>query len=193
MSSNQHGKLTVKTQKELEHTIKAMYELTEFILNELGAHYVLLGKFQTDMLEARFGQYRQMSGSSYHISVSEIIESERKLKLISLLNMKSSKIGNFQIRAFLESFANNAELDRFDFDVEEAFEGIIEKSDIIIIAEQNMSVLIYTASYVAYSVIKKTSCEQCKSLLACDSPLEYKCTDNDLAKYLKIIDRGGLK
>ncbi|XP_023225604.1 uncharacterized protein LOC111626460 [Centruroides sculpturatus] len=193
MSSNRHGKLTVETQKALENTIKAMYELTEFILNELGAHYVLLGKFQTDMLEAHFGQYRQMSGSNYHISVSEVIESERKLKLISLLSMISSNIGNFQIKAFLESCANSAELDRFDFDVEEAFEGITEKSDDIIVTEQNMSVLIYTAGYVAYSVIKKTSCEQCKSLLACDSPLEYECTDDDLAKYLKLIDRGGPK
>ena len=39
--------------------------------------YVLLGKFQTDNIEFRFSQYRKMSGSYYHVSVPQILESEK--------------------------------------------------------------------------------------------------------------------
>jgi len=57
-------------------------------LSELGLHYVLLGKFQTDSLEARFGQYRQLSGGKYNISLRQVYESEKKLRLLSTLKLK---------------------------------------------------------------------------------------------------------
>ena len=56
-----HGKLTSETFYALQHTTNALLEVTEYCLSELGAQYVLLGKFQTDCLEARFGQYRQLA------------------------------------------------------------------------------------------------------------------------------------
>ncbi|KAH7977923.1 hypothetical protein HPB49_003950 [Dermacentor silvarum] len=43
--------------------------------------YVLLGKFQTDSLEDRFGRYRQLSGANYNVSIRQIDESETKLRL----------------------------------------------------------------------------------------------------------------
>ena len=52
------GKLTRETYTALLHTSYALIEITEYCLNELGAKYILLGKFQTDSLETRFGQYR---------------------------------------------------------------------------------------------------------------------------------------
>ena len=50
-------------------------------------HYILTGKFQTDNLEARFGLYRMLSGSNYLVSVIEILQSEKKLKLKGLLKI----------------------------------------------------------------------------------------------------------
>ena len=50
-----------------------------------GFQYVLTALFQSDPLEKRFGIYRQMSGSNYFVSVRQIFESERKLKVQSLL------------------------------------------------------------------------------------------------------------
>ena len=38
---------------------------------------VLLGKFQTENLEARFGQYRMLSDTNYLVSVKEVIQSEK--------------------------------------------------------------------------------------------------------------------
>ena len=42
--------------------------------------YILPGKFQTDNLEARFGQYRQLSGDQYNISIQQVFEWEKKLE-----------------------------------------------------------------------------------------------------------------
>ena len=47
-----------------------------------------MGKFQTDSLEARFGQYRRLSGGKYNISLSQVYESEKKLRLLSTLKLK---------------------------------------------------------------------------------------------------------
>ena len=49
-----------------------LYEL----LNSHTLDYVMLGKFQTDNLESRFGQYRQLSGCNYLVSVAEVMQGE---------------------------------------------------------------------------------------------------------------------
>src|SRR5664279_3728352 len=82
-----HGRLSNETLFALKHTVITFVDLIEHLLNSLSFVYVLTGKFQTDCLEARFGKYRQLSGTNYHISVQEIKESEKKLKIISLLHV----------------------------------------------------------------------------------------------------------
>ena len=53
--------------------------------------YILLSKFQSDNLEGRFGLYRQLSGCNYLVSVQEVFQSERKLKIKGLLRLYTSK------------------------------------------------------------------------------------------------------
>ena len=47
----------------------------------MNVDFVLTGKFQTDDLGSRFGHYRQMSGGNRLVSIQEILESEKKIKL----------------------------------------------------------------------------------------------------------------
>jgi len=65
-------------------TCYGLREVADYCLSEFGLYFVLLGKFQTDSLEARFGQYRQQ----YNISLRQVYESEKKLRLLSTLNLK---------------------------------------------------------------------------------------------------------
>ncbi|KAH6944232.1 hypothetical protein HPB50_002362 [Hyalomma asiaticum] len=65
----------------------ALHEISVYCLEELKFRYVLLGKFQTDILEDRFGKYRQLSGAQYHISIGQIYESENKLRLQKVLDL----------------------------------------------------------------------------------------------------------
>ncbi|KAH8035669.1 hypothetical protein HPB51_007913 [Rhipicephalus microplus] len=73
--------LTTKTHSALRLTSYSLIEVSRYCLEELGFEYVLLAKFQTDSLEERFGRYRRLCGSNYHISVQQIFESEAKLRL----------------------------------------------------------------------------------------------------------------
>lgn len=52
--------------------------LSEHLLTSYTFKYVLLAKFQTDALEGRFGLYKQMNEANYHVSVTEILQSEKK-------------------------------------------------------------------------------------------------------------------
>ncbi|XP_049522585.1 uncharacterized protein LOC119449052 [Dermacentor silvarum] len=64
--------------------------VTSYCLKELGFKYVLLGKFQSDCLEDRFGRYRQLSGAQYHISIRQMYEAEHKLRLQKVLELPES-------------------------------------------------------------------------------------------------------
>ena len=77
------GCLTKETLGALRHTVRTMVILCKYLLTDLQFKYVLTGKFQTDKLEYRFSQYRRLAGTNYHVSVREIMESEKKLKLVS--------------------------------------------------------------------------------------------------------------
>jgi len=72
-----HGCLSQETHFALQHTVKSMQLLINYLLGDLNFKYVLPGKFQTDNLEYRFSQYCQLSGGNYHVSVRQIIESEK--------------------------------------------------------------------------------------------------------------------
>ena len=69
---NAKDRLTKETFTALHHTTTALLEISEYCLEEPNANYVLLGKFQTDCLEARFGQYRQFAGEQYNVSLRQI-------------------------------------------------------------------------------------------------------------------------
>jgi len=77
-----------------------MIELSKYLLEQLQFKYVLTGKFQTDCLEFRFAQYRRLAGTNYHVSVREIMETEKKLKLMIVLSLKSATFGRVSISKF---------------------------------------------------------------------------------------------
>ena len=75
-----------------------MHMLATYLLTVDKFNYVLFRKFQTDSIEFRFSQCRQLSGVNYHVSV---MESEKKLKIASILCWKSAKCSNFSLHQFL--------------------------------------------------------------------------------------------
>ena len=57
------GHLTKETFTALLHTVDTHVLLVKDLLDNHKLNYVMLGKFQTDNLEAKFGQYRMLSGT----------------------------------------------------------------------------------------------------------------------------------
>ena len=52
---------------------------------------VLLGKLSSDPIEKRFGQFRQLSGANFFISVRQLLDAEKRIRILSLIH--DGKIG----------------------------------------------------------------------------------------------------
>ena len=72
-SRNQTGKLSKETLFSLRRSTETPVKLCDYLIENFNVSYVLLGKFQTDNLESRFGIYRQMCGASYNVSVRQVL------------------------------------------------------------------------------------------------------------------------
>jgi hypothetical protein len=189
------GKLSSETSYALQHTVTAVIKLIEFSLEFLPVQYILLGKLQTDNLEAKFGEYRQLSGSNYLVSVKEILESEKKLRVHSVLCMSSSKYGDVHIKDLTEelmsssndSLALQQDQEMLSFDIDSM------DTDVFVPAETE-DALIYIAGYVAHKLTSGVACQTCISLFQHDKPLQAD-TEPYLPwlKYTQLLDRGGLK
>ena len=64
----------VLTYTALLHTVTTLIGLYKKLLQKI------IGKFQTDNIESRFGLYRMLSDSNYLVSVVEVLQSEKKIK-----------------------------------------------------------------------------------------------------------------
>ena len=76
--------LSAQTAGALVRTLRAQASLTEELLKG-GYEFVVPRKFQSDPLERRFSQYRQMSGGRFLANLREVEHSERILACRALL------------------------------------------------------------------------------------------------------------
>ena len=88
--------------------------LVKYLLTSLKIKFVLSGNCQTDNLEARFGQHRQLSDGNTLISVEEVLQSEKKLRVYSLLKIYSSCQGIITTEDFFTEFNTSEALSDYD-------------------------------------------------------------------------------
>ncbi|XP_018914579.1 uncharacterized protein [Bemisia tabaci] len=188
---------TVQTHTAFYHTIKATLELCEFVLIDLGWGFVLLGKLQTDNLEARFGGYRRISGCSYFVTVEQVLESERKLKLLSILKLKSANSGEFSLTSFAEGCKATATALSEKAEDTTLFESALSEISEITVTLTDRRVLLCLASYAATKTLQKLRreekevCAECRETLVTNKPLEIERV-KETYEYLSGLDRGGL-
>ena len=83
-STSPNFTLTKQTSHALITTLTASALLIEDLLEE-GYEYVLLARLLTDALERHFSKYRQMSGGRFLVCLLEVSNSERILRLRSII------------------------------------------------------------------------------------------------------------
>ena len=54
-------------------------------MTQRGFSFVLLGNLQSDPIENRFGWLRQLSGANYYTSMRQVLDSDRKIRAVSLI------------------------------------------------------------------------------------------------------------
>jgi len=93
--------LTRETFLALRHTCLALADCSSYLLDRKAFNYVLLGHLQSDAIERRFGWLRQMSGANYYVSMRQVLESDRRIRAVSLL--KFSGISLTEIDSAIQS------------------------------------------------------------------------------------------
>lgn len=182
-SSSALNKLTTQTHTAWSHTVHGILEIISYCFNELNLNYILLGKFQTDPLEDRFGKYRQLAGGQYHISLRQLYESEKRLRIQSLLTLKSRTFGTINV----DSFSDNLDIPEVNSDDDFSPEIEITSHDFEDI-KHLMPVITYLGGYCSYIVTKKLKCEFCKLNLVCSEDLLVE----DSYSLIRNLSRGGL-
>ena len=145
-------------------TCFAMPKLIDFLLTEKALEYVLPGKISSDPIERRFGQYRQLAGDNYFLSVRQFLEAEKTIRWRSL-----AKYSNLNLQDVQE-----LELSEQDQDLLHGAESLLSQlpEEDVLLQLDDMSgdedesiIYYYIAGYIARSVIKRLSCSSCKELV----------------------------
>ncbi|KAG1681278.1 hypothetical protein GQR58_011935 [Nymphon striatum] len=165
--------------------------IAQYLL-DLGFQYVLLGQLQSDVIESRFGRYRQMSGANYFVSVKQILEAELKIKAASLL--KFSGIDQLNLLTSGESASglkDESHLDQIALD----FTNVIVEKGCGNLNSADKNVIYYVTGAVVRSHIRQSKCDSCQKILS-DGPLSPLTEENvdgidDATKvFLQDINRG---
>ena len=86
-----------------KQTSSSMVGLIPYLLNGKKLDYVLTGNLQSDPLEGRFGRYRRSAGTNYFISVRQILEAEKAIRIQSLVSIDGD---GFNVKEIREIFSD---------------------------------------------------------------------------------------
>jgi hypothetical protein len=182
--------LTRETFLALRHTCLALADCAAYLLDRRGYNFVLLGNLQSDAIESRFGWLRQLSGANYYISTRQVLESDRKIRALSLL--KFSDISLDEIDDILQSENCHSQTDygKTADDVVDALQFNLFPS------ASDANIVYYVSGYIARSIVRTTKCDHCKDSLVSTDPIGPIEIDDTLkysaATFMDAINRGGL-
>ena len=154
-------------------TNQAIADLTTDLFN-YGYQYVITGRLQTDPLERRFSQYRQMSGGRFFVSLNEIYRSETIIKLKTYLEK------NIELTTVTSPITDEESIELQDFVQEITGEDLNH----ITISRDAIEVITFLSGDISRSLLKSTDCEEYKRALNID-PVS--------SSYLDDLNKGGLK
>ena len=195
--------LSTQTFKAAILTTQMLIDLCNYLLDVKGLDYILLGHTSSDYLESRFGWYRQSSGANYYISVLQILQSEKSIRIKSLIE------SGFQMSDLKNIFAatdNSTTSDSLTDELTAVSQLIPEYSlsESLVVAPEDQAIIYYVAGAIVRSILKKftkKSCDKCCSLLSGgifgegEVTIHENLTDEisrEKEEFVSLVTRGGL-
>ena len=168
--------LTSKTSYALVLTLRAQSGLIKELLSG-GYDFVMTSRLQSDPIERRFSQYRQMSGGRFLVSLREVTNLKRIIRCRSL------------VKADINFWKEDLDSDKPSLDFS-ALLALRNEHEIEIagstLDSTSEEVSTTIAGYIAKKLAKRSNCDSCKSLLIASS------MDLSENHYLNLLSRGGL-
>ncbi|KFM59054.1 Transposable element P transposase, partial [Stegodyphus mimosarum] len=156
LSVHSNNGLSPQTFQSLITVNEAVVQLIPYLFQKYKMDYILLGKFQTDDLEARFGAYRQLSGSNYYISFVQVLENERKLRFKSCV-IVSAKNLNVPLKTLIpleERSRETVDVNLYDDVLHDSFSVECVPDDVL-------PILTYISGFVVRKELNKKQCVTC--------------------------------
>ena len=156
---------------------------------------MLLDHLQSDAIESRFDWLRQLSGANYFICMRQLLESDKKIRVLSLV-----KFSGYSLAEIDESLQSDSTPDHnagttspddntSDSMVAKLMYGHWPSS-------HDANIICYVSEAIARSVVRTTRCDHCReSLISTDSleQLELDASlDHSTSTFLDYVNGGGL-
>ena len=184
--SGQPG-LTRETFLAMRQTCLSLADCASYLLDMLGFSYVLLGHLQSDPIEARFGWLRQLSGANYLISMKQVLDSDRKIRAVSLL--KFSGLSLQEIDEAVTTTKATAE-DPVADNIAEAL------TDDHWPSSNDTAIVYYVSGAIARSIVRCNKCDHCREVLIANDELQpielVQSMPYSVTTFFDDINRGGL-
>lgn len=172
-------------------TCDALADVAEHLITKHSFSYVLLGKFQSDPLEGRFGIYRQVNGASYFVSIRQILLAEKKLRVLNILQQRMLNDAANDMPSDLDITAiGRRSVERSDV---EWLVNLMEVPDNSGMDQSEESLIYYASGCLARNITRIRKCDACRDLLI--DPENIDISSESLPSQTALFDlvsRGGL-
>ena len=167
----------------------ALANLSTYLVEKCNFSSAFPGVFVNDWIERRFGRYRQFHGGNYYVSVRQVFEAEKKIKVSTLLKYHDFKLKDMQVLDDTEKEEQEAQ-NLLSFPVSTL-------PDISCFCSEDRNIILYVSGYVSFSLSKSLKCSDCKNHINEEKILEIICDSdvfNESDLFLtELRNRGGLK
>ena len=185
--------LTSETFTACIQSMGAVHDLAIYLQYTHGFSYLLTGKFLSDPIESRFGWYQQVHGGNFYISIHQILQAEKKICCLSLLQEQT--LVSSRLNTVDNSTLNDASIAASTHEVLWLGEFLSAVSlDLDDLTESDTNVTFFVSGYIGRSISHRTNCSGCKELLVdnYDVPELHTCVPKELPKLFDMANRGGL-
>ena len=146
----------------------------------------LLGKIQSHTIESRFGRTRQLNGANYFISERQLLESDRKLRTLSLVKYSYISMRDIGLAARASHTANHDSIA-----IAETLYNDIQFN--ILPTENDLGIIYYVTGYCCRSLVRCNKCDKCKKTTVSDVNNDAEDVISETAhKFFSDINRCGL-
>jgi len=131
-----------------------------------------------------------MSGANYYISMRQVLESDRRIRAVSLL--KFSRISLAEIDSVIQSADFHSSTD------DSLADSLADALTFCVFPSANdANIIFYVSGYMARSVIRSTKCDHCREYLFTSDTMEpLDAVDKfeySVSTFLDAVNRGGLQ
>jgi len=192
------GGLSKETFAAARHSSACIADLSEFLIETKQFKYFAPGKSQSDPLEGKFGQYRQMCGGNMYASVRQFVESERTLRVKNLSQLNLS-IGGIKDIFLTSKGTKNSTREKISKEIFLCLKTENKLSTFFEMPESDRNCIFYIAGCFGRQISTSKSCDCCKKIfihtetttvLSDESGTNF--LSDDSSDYLKQVNRGGL-